>query len=145
MSDPRELYQALVLEHGNAPRRQGPLERATHQARVTNPLCGDRVTVRLHVADGRIATLRFEARGCLLATASASILGDLVEGQTVEHARALASTLHALLTDLAPPADLGPLAPLAPVRDFPARLACVELPWKALVGSLAIETPTNTI
>ncbi len=139
MSDPRALYQALVVEHGNAPRRQGPLDAPTHQARVTNPLCGDRVTLRLNVVDGHIATLRFEARGCLLATASSSILGDLVEGQSVERARTLASTLHALLTDATPPPDLGALAPLAPVRDFPARLACVELPWKALVAALATQ------
>jgi nitrogen fixation protein NifU and related proteins len=139
--DAAALYQALVVEHGNAPRRQGPLPTATHQARLTNPLCGDRVTMRLQVAGGAVQVLRFEARGCLLATASASLLGDLVEGQPVARARELAAQVHALLTEAAAPPDLGPLELLRPVRDFPARQACVELPWRALTA--ALEAPVT--
>ena len=59
--DATALYQALVVEHGNAPRRLGPLPGATHQARLTNPLCGDRVTLRLRVVEEVVAALRFEA------------------------------------------------------------------------------------
>jgi nitrogen fixation NifU-like protein len=132
----KALYQALVLDHGNAPRRQGPLEGATHQARVTNPLCGDRVTLRLRVAADRVEAVRFEARGCLLATASSSLLGELVEGQPVALALELAAQVHALVADPVPPLELGRLEPLRPVRAFPARLACVELPWKALAAAL---------
>jgi nitrogen fixation NifU-like protein len=136
VSDAAALYQALVVDHGNAPRRVGPLEGATHQARVTNPLCGDRVVVRLRVADGVVATLRFEARGCLLATASASLLGEQVEGQPVARARELSALVRSLVGPGPVPADLGPLELLRPVRDFTARLACVELPWKALTAAL---------
>jgi len=140
--DATALYQALVVEHGNAPRRLGPLPGATHQARLTNPLCGDRVTLRLRVVEEVVAALRFEARGCLLATASASLLGDAVEGQPVARARELAALVHALVTDPAAPGALGPLELLRPVREFPARLACVELPWKALVAALDAPPPT---
>jgi len=136
MSDARALYQALMIDHGNAPRRHGTLEAPTHEARATNPLCGDRVTLRLRLAGEVIEAVRFEARGCLLATASSSILGELVEGGSVSRARELAHTVHALLTDPVPPGELGPLDVLAPVRDFPARLACVELPWRALKAAL---------
>jgi nitrogen fixation NifU-like protein len=136
VSDADALYQALVVDHGQAPRRVGPLEGATHQARVTNPLCGDRVVVRLQVAEGVVTALRFEARGCLLATASASLLGELVEGQPVGRARELAALLRALVGAGPAPVDLGPLELLRPVRDFPARVACVELPWKALATAL---------
>ena len=139
--DAAALYQALVVDHGNAPRRAGPLPDATHQARLTNPLCGDRVTVRLKVAEGAVATLRFEARGCLLSTASASLLGEWVEGQPVARARELAGLVHGLVAGEALPADLGVLEALRPVRGFPARLACVELPWKALAA--ALEAPVG--
>lgn len=134
--DAAALYQALVVEHGNAPRRQGPLPTATHQARLSNPLCGDRVTLRLELAADAVRALRFEARGCLLATASSSLLGELVEGQAVARARELAALVHALVSGAPLPEALGPLEVLRPVRDFPARLACVELPWKALVAAL---------
>jgi nitrogen fixation NifU-like protein len=137
VSDAAALYQALVVEHGNAPRRQGPLEGATHQAKVTNPLCGDRVVLRLVVADGVVQALRFEARGCLLAIASASILGDLVEGQPVARALELAATLADLVGEGPAPTELGPLELLRPVRGFPARAGCVGLAWRALQGALS--------
>jgi nitrogen fixation NifU-like protein len=136
MSDATLLYQAMVLEHGKSPRRAGPMEAPTHEARVTNPLCGDRVTLRLQLESGVVKALRFEARGCLLATASSSILGDLVEGQSVDAARKLATQVQALISGAPLPEPLGALELLRPVRDFPARLACVELPWKALVMAL---------
>jgi nitrogen fixation NifU-like protein len=136
MNDP--LYHPTLLDHGRQPRRAGPLANATHTARVTNPLCGDRVTVSLAVAGGRVETFRFEARGCLVATASASLLGELVEQQPVDAVRDLLTRLPLVLVsrpnDLPPP--LGALEPLASVRDFPARRACVELAWKALSQAL---------
>jgi nitrogen fixation protein NifU and related proteins len=135
--DPTALYPALVLEHGNAPRRQGPLPGATHQARVSNPLCGDRVTLRLELAGDTVRTLRFETRGCLLAIASSSLLGEAVEGQPVAQARELARLVHALAVDpAAPPVPPGALELVRAVRQFPARVACVELPWKALLAAL---------
>jgi nitrogen fixation protein NifU and related proteins len=136
MSDAEQLYRALLLEHGNHPRRVGRLAGATHQARQTNPLCGDRVSLELTVAGERVEALRFEVRGCLISKASASLLGEVVEGRTVAEARALAATLEALARAPSPPAEVGALEPLRGVRGFPARLACVELPWKALLAAL---------
>jgi nitrogen fixation NifU-like protein len=139
VSDPRALYQALVLEHGNHPRREGPLEGATHEARRTNPLCGDRITLRLRIEGDEIRAVAFEAKGCLIAKASASILGDIVEGKSAADARAFAKALHALARDAEPPADAGALEPLRPVREFPARIACVELAWTCLEEALGRE------
>jgi nitrogen fixation NifU-like protein len=135
VSDPRELYQALVLEHGHRPRREGTLEGKTHEARRTNPLCGDRVTLHLRLEGDVIRAYAFEARGCLLARASASILGGIVEGRTVAEARAYAATLRGLARDPEPP-DAGPLEALRAVRAFPARIACVELAWACLEDAL---------
>jgi nitrogen fixation NifU-like protein len=139
MSDPRELYQALILEHGNHPRRERKLDGTTNEARRTNPLCGDRITLSLRVDGGVIRAVGFEARGCLIARASASILGDIVEGRTAAEARVFARALHALARDAEPPADAGPLEPLRPVRAFPARIACVELAWSCLDEALGAE------
>jgi nitrogen fixation NifU-like protein len=83
-----------------------------------------------------VRTLRFEVRGCLISKASASLMGEVVEGKRVSEARELATTLEALARAETPPTDGGLLEPLRSVREFPARLACVELPWKALVSAL---------
>ena len=135
--DPKALYQALILEHAARPRNAGPLPEATHEATAHNPLCGDRVTLRLRVVDGVVRDARFEARGCMIALASASLLGEAVREQTIAEALTLARTLQSLVADERPPDDAGPLEPLRGVRDFPARKACATLPWDALAEALA--------
>lgn len=132
----KALYQQLILDHGKRPRNQGALPEATHTATAHNPLCGDRVTVRLQIEGDRITTARFEARGCMIAIASASLLTEAITSRTANEALALASVIDALTGD-APPDDVGSLEPLRGVRDFPSRKACVTIPWQALRTALA--------
>ncbi len=134
--DGRSLYQDLIVEHGNSPRNEGALEDATHAATQRNPLCGDRVTVFLRVDGRAICAARFAARGCLIVRASASILTEQVAGRPVATALELASTLETLLAGAPGSAHAGPLEPLRGAREFPARRACVMLPWRALVEAL---------
>lgn len=135
--DAKALYQEVIVEHGKRPHNHGPLAGATHEATANNPLCGDRVTLRLRVEDGRIAEARFEARGCMIATASASLLTDAARGKTIDEAIALAGSIDALVTSPESPSDLGDLEPLRGAREFPARKACVTLPWHALRRALS--------
>jgi nitrogen fixation NifU-like protein len=134
--DGRSLYQDLIVDHGNSPRNEGALEGATHAATQRNPLCGDRVTVSLRVEGSVIRAARFEARGCLIARASASILTEQVAGRQVPTALQLASILETLVAGAPGSTDAGPLEPLRGAREFPARRACVMLPWRALVEAL---------
>jgi nitrogen fixation NifU-like protein len=135
--DAQALYQELLLDHGNRPRNLGTLADPTHEATVHNPLCGDRISLRLRISDARVVDVRFEARGCLIARASASLLTELVAGRTEEGALTLASELDALLTADPPPDRAGALDALRGVRDFPARKGCVTLAWSALRQALA--------
>ena len=142
--DAKTLYQALVLDHGKSPRNEGPLEGETHTATARNPLCGDRVTVHALVDEGGIIRrATFEARGCMIARASASLLTESVVGQDAAAAMALVRMLDALVAGAGagaePPAgrDLPEaLEPLRGVQQFPARRACVTLPWHALRDAL---------
>jgi nitrogen fixation protein NifU and related proteins len=136
VTDAKTLYQEIVVLHGNAPHNMGPLEGATHEATKKNPLCGDRVTVRLRVEGGVVHAARFEARGCMIARASASMMTEAVTGRRVEDAVLLVATLEALVADAAPPPDAGALEPLRGVREFPARRGCVTLAWRALEAAL---------
>ncbi len=139
----RDLYQRLILEHHARPHNLGPLPDRTHEARVHNPLCGDRVTVRLRLDEGRITEARFEGEGCALSRASASLLTLAVAGRTPEEAAAIAGALDRLLArgadhEAADRALLGDLVALEGVRDVPARRRCATLPWEALRAALAI-------
>jgi nitrogen fixation NifU-like protein len=130
--DARTLYQDVIVTHGKAPHHEGPLAGATHEATVKNPLCGDRVTVRLRVVGGTIEEARFEAKGCMIARASSSLLTDAVEGLSLSAALALMPRVEKSITSGEADPGLGALESLRGAHAFPARRTCVLLPWRAL-------------
>ena len=135
MSDLRELYQEVILDHNRSPRNFGPLKGADLRADGHNPLCGDRLSVALKVEDGLVTDVRFEGSGCAISKASASLMTERIKGQTIDEARALFDRFHRLLTDHTAPTDdaaLGKLAVFAGVRDYPARVKCAVLAWHTL-------------
>lgn len=138
--DLNELYQSIILDHNKRPRHYGRLEPCTHEAEGTNPLCGDQIEVRVTVEDGRIADVAFEAAGCAISKASASIMTGEVIGQPVDAIEGLLERVGHLVGDeSAPDADLavdGDMAALAGVRKFPARIKCATLPWHTLRAAL---------
>lgn len=131
------LYRAVVLEHGKRPRNVGALAGATHAADGDNPLCGDVVRVEI-VRDGdTLAALGFDGEGCVLVTASASLMTERLRGRTVVDARALATAMERWCADGWGDADaLGELAAFGDVHRHPARVACALLPWRTLVRAL---------
>ncbi|MDD5248337.1 MAG: SUF system NifU family Fe-S cluster assembly protein [Rhodocyclaceae bacterium] len=138
MSDLRDLYQEVIIDHGRRPRNFGPLAQASHRAEGVNPLCGDRLTLYLKIADGVIADARFEGIGCAISTASASLMTEALKGKTTAEADAMFAGFHALVTGVAAPAaaSLGKLEVLGGVREFPARVKCASLPWHTLQAAL---------
>ena len=138
-SDLTQLYQEVILEHSRHPRNAGRPEGADREARGNNPLCGDRVTVYLSVEDGRIADVGFDARGCAISIASASMMSEMLKGKTVEEAKALFERFHALVTGTAAgdaaAEGLDELGALAGVKDFPTRIKCATLPWHAMIAA----------
>jgi nitrogen fixation protein NifU and related proteins len=132
-----DLYRDVILDHNRRPRNFGPLEPADGRAEGFNPLCGDRLTVRLKLAEDRIQDIRFEGEGCAISTASASLMTEAVKGKTRGEALALFERVHRLLTDDAADAeDLGKLAALSGVREYPARVKCASLCWHTLASAL---------
>jgi nitrogen fixation NifU-like protein len=135
--DLTDLYRDVILDHNRRPRNFGTLEQANALAEGFNPLCGDRLTVRLNLADDRIENIRFEGQGCAISTASASLMTEAVKGKTRGEALALFDRVHRLLTDDAAGAeDLGKLAALSCVREYPARVKCASLCWHTLASAL---------
>jgi nitrogen fixation NifU-like protein len=112
--DLSDLYRDVILDHNRRPRNFGPLDPADATAEGVNPLCGDRLTVRVNLAADRIEDIRFEGQGCAISTASASLMTEAVKGKTRGEALKLFDRVHRLLTDDAADGDdLGKLAALA--------------------------------
>jgi nitrogen fixation protein NifU and related proteins len=80
------MYSVQVLDHFEHPRNAGAVADADASARIENPACGDVLELTLKVAEGRIAEIRFRAKGCVAAMACASALTELVRGKTVSAA-----------------------------------------------------------
>ena len=141
MSELTELYQELILDHNRRPRNFGSLPDANRTAEGYNPLCGDKLKVYLRLEDDRIAGVSFEGSGCAISKASASLMTDAVKGQTIGDATALFDRVHAMLTmPLDRPvdvSDVGKMAVLSGVREFPVRIKCASLAWHTLKAALA--------
>ncbi|EEG09550.1 Fe-S cluster assembly sulfur transfer protein SufU [Pseudogulbenkiania ferrooxidans] len=139
MSDLRDLYQELIVDHYRRPHNFGPLAGANRHAEGFNPLCGDHLSLSLKVVDGVIEDACFEGAGCAISTASASLMTDALKGKTEAEAEALFAVFHALVTAedaTSAEAPLGKLAVLAGVREFPTRVKCATLAWHTLLAAL---------
>lgn len=137
MDDLRDLYQAVVLRHGRNPSHQHRLDPFDAAARGENPMCGDRVEVRLRFdAAGAIEEAAFEARGCAISIASADLMAEAATGQTPAELRALARAFDDMARTGDCPDCLGDLRALSGVHDYPSRIRCAILPWTALVQAL---------
>jgi nitrogen fixation protein NifU and related proteins len=133
-----DLYRDVILDHNRQPRNFGPLDPADASIEGFNPMCGDRLTLRLRMSDDTISDIRFEGQGCAISTASASMMTEAVKGKTREQALRLFDSVHDLLTDDAAPTgeELGKLAALSGVREYPARVKCASLCWHTLASAL---------
>lgn len=140
MSDLRELYQEVILDHSKRPRNFHALPDANRKAEGYNPLCGDRETVYLELDGDVVKDVAFEGAGCAISTASASMMTESVKGKTRAEADALFDRFHGLITGAFPQAPgspaLGKLEVFSGVREFPIRVKCATLPWHTLKAAL---------
>jgi nitrogen fixation NifU-like protein len=149
MSDLRELYQEVVLDHSRSPRNFRPLPGATSEADGTNPLCGDRLHVWLAVEGDRVREVSFTGDGCAISKASASLMTQALRGKSKAEATALFEVFHRLVTGHAledDAAQLGKLTVFGGVSEFPVRVKCASLAWhtfKAALDGTAAEVTTE--
>src|SRR5580765_1292722 len=138
MSELRELYQELILEHSKKPRNYRVLDTANHKAEGFNPLCGDHFTVYVDVKNGAIQDVGFQGSGCAISKASASMMTQMLKGKTEAEAEDIFTRFHDLVTGHAggDGEDLGKLAVFAGVSEFPLRVKCATLAWHALRAAL---------
>ena len=150
MSDLRDLYEEVILDHNRTPRNypKNPPGANCH-AHGFNPLCGDEFQVHLKVQGGLVEDVGFEGAGCAISTASASLMTQAVKGKRVEEAEAIFQAVHDVLTDESGQTEaadelLGKLSVLVGVKDYPMRVKCATLAWHTMHAALKDERGTVT-
>jgi nitrogen fixation protein NifU and related proteins len=145
--DLKDLYRDVIIDHNRQPRNFGRLDPADAHAEGFNPLCGDRLELYVALEGERLKDLRFEGKGCAISVASASLMTETLKGKTRAEAQRYFDEMHALLTqaDHVPTLELGKLAALSGVREFPVRVKCASLCWHTLNAALARQSkPVST-
>ena len=130
------LYTATIIEHNKNPLNWGMLDNPTHIKEEYNSICGDRVIVNLDIWGSIIKDIRWEAEGCAVCMASASMMSAEVKGLSIGEAITLSNLFSDMLTREDITTNLGELDKLIPIRDFPARITCALLPWTALKNAI---------
>jgi len=148
MADARALYQEVILDHNKKPRNFGALTDANRRAEGHNPVCGDHISVSLHVEEGRIEGIAFQGRSCAICKASASLMTTNVKGKTVAEAETLIQEFRDMATGKldtqAQPHHLGRLSVFAGVSELPSRVKCAILPWHTLHAAFESVGSTTT-
>ncbi len=138
--DIRELYQEVIMDHNRHPRNHHEMSHPTCSARGYNPLCGDQLTVYLHLADHKVDDISFVGCGCAISQASASLMTEVIKGKSIEEAHALFQTFHDMMTkDNVSLSQIDKLSVLSGVKAYPARVKCATLAWHTLDAALKQE------
>jgi len=132
----RELYQEVIIDHGRHPRNFGVLPNANHHKEGFNPLCGDKIHLYVQEENGVVKKIQFEGCGCAISMASASLMSEVLCGKTLTEINTIFNDFHLLVTEGNPSKNLGKLAVLGGVREFPARVKCATLAWHTLNAAL---------
>lgn len=148
MSDLRELYQEVIIDHGRHPRNFGMCQDANYHKEGFNPLCGDKIILHIHEQHGVIENISFEGSGCAISMASASLMTEVLKGKSVALVEELFSIFHEVVMNMHAPDELkeklGKLAVLAGVAEFPMRVKCATLAWHTLNAALQNNPDTVT-
>jgi len=141
--DLRDLYQQVILDHGRHPRHGKRLVKFDATANGNNPMCGDQVQVWVRLEGEEITDVGFEARGCAISIASADLMAETVKGRNAADTKALFAAFHSLASsgecphcDAAWSKVFDRLMPLGSVHEYPSRLKCAMLPWRAMIAAL---------
>jgi len=144
-----QLYQDIILDHYKHPHGRGLREPFDAEAHHVNPTCGDEVTVRVALSpDGHVSDLSYDGMGCSISQAAASVLHELVQGNTIDEGL----TRHAAFAELMAgrgrvvpdEAVLGDAVAFSGVAMYPARVKCALLPWMAFKDALARAVTEST-
>ena len=147
MTDLRNLYQDVILDHNRKPRNFGVLDPCTHEAHGHNPLCGDDYHIYAVIDDGVVSDLSFDGKGCAISKAAASMMTQKIKGKSVEEAQQFVDEFRAMMADQldeSAESHLGHLRVFQGVSQLPNRIKCAVLPWHTLGAALRGDQGAST-
>jgi len=129
-----QLYRSVIMDHYKNPRNKGSIENDAVTIDMNNPTCGDRIHLTLKVTDGIVEDAKFDGEGCSISMSSASMMTQLIKGKKVEEAIELSDIFSKMMMgeDYSDKYDLEDVEALQGVSQFPARIKCATLAWKAM-------------
>lgn len=137
-----QLYRRVIMDHYKNPRNKGSIEDGALTIDMNNPTCGDRIHLTLQVENGIIQNAKFDGEGCSISMASASMMTQAVKGKNVEEALQLSTTFSDMMLgkDYDNFEELEEdIESLSGVSQFPARIKCATLAWKAMEKGVSQE------
>lgn len=129
------LYRAVIMDNYKNPKNKG-LKRSEgyHFVHLNNPSCGDDMNVEILVDGNIVVDVRHDGKGCSICCSSASVMSEILKGNTVEKAKEIIADFYEVVKGQEPKDEesLGEAIAYMGVRDFPARIKCATLSWKAV-------------
>jgi nitrogen fixation protein NifU and related proteins len=129
------MYQEIILDHYRNPHHKGLREPYDAEVHHVNPTCGDEVTLRVRLDGDEVADVSYDAMGCSISQASASVMTDLVIGRPVKDAMVTGDEFLKLMQSrgqVEPDEDiLEDAVAFTGVSKYPARIKCALLAWMA--------------
>ncbi len=135
MNNINDLYRQVIMDHYKSPRNKGLKEgEGYHNLRLKNPSCGDDVTIQAKLENGIITSIRHEGSGCSICCSSASVMSEVLKGKTIEEAKAIIEDFYALIKgeEVKDEDALEDAIAYQGVANFPARVKCATISWRAL-------------
>lgn len=144
----RELYQSVILDHSRKPRNYGELHgNDCRHVHGDNPSCGDEIDVFVRMNGEQLAEVKFTGQGCAISQASASMMTQKLKGRSRDEATRMAGVFRGIVTgenrDTQAEDALGELQLLEGVQQFPARVKCAMLAWRALEQAVSADASEN--
>lgn len=132
MAELNDLYNQVLRDHRNYPRNKGLID-GLPELHVKNPTCGDDITVQVVIKDGKITNVRHDGTGCAICCSSASTMSEALIGKTVEEANAIIKDFYELIKGTYPENEdrLGDAIVFVNIHNFPPRIKCATLAWRA--------------
>lgn len=137
MSNPNldTLYRQVIIDHYKHPRNKGTFDDGSLTIEMNNPTCGDRIFLQFKLDGDIVEDIKFTGEGCSISMASASMMTEAVKGKNIEQALQMAELFSQMMMGEDVDIDafgLEDIEALSGVAEFPARIKCATLAWKAM-------------
>ena len=141
-----QLYRQVIMDHYKYPKNKGIIADNSYMTvHLNNPSCGDEMTVQLKIEDGIITDIKQQGTGCSICCSSASVMSVTLKGKTLDEALSILHEFYELIKGYPYNKDIlvGDAVVYQGVSQFPARVKCATLAWKAAEQAI-IKTKEDT-